>query len=378
LIYLDHNATAPLRPCARKVLEDWLSHDGWGNASSLHASGRKARELVEEAREAVAQLVGAKPAQIIFTSGATEADNIAIHAWAAADTARPVLASTRLEHPAILEPLRFLEKSRPVEWLPASRDGGLNQDALARLPSEQTGLVCCMGANNETGRILSWQEVASWGRQRGIPVHTDLTQLIGKMPVDLSATDAASAAFSGHKLGALSGCGVLWSSRPLSPLLRGGPQERDRRAGTENLAGILSLGAVARWLTENASAEQERTNRLGKRLREEIADLPGVETTLPEALALPSTVHLRLPVGAEAVLIRMDLQGVCASSGSACSSGAIEPSETLLAMGWTAEEARRALRLSLGWNTTEAEIDRAAEILGQILSEMRDSDAADL
>jgi len=378
LIYLDHNATAPLRPCAHKALEDWLSHDGWGNASSLHVSGRKARELVEDAREAVAQLVGTKPAQIVFTSGATESDNIAVHAWAAADAARPILASTRLEHPAILEPLRFLEKSRPVSWLPASRGGGLELDELEQLPAAQTGLVCCMGANNETGRILSWQEVATWGRKRGIPVHADLTQMIGKAPVDLSATDAASAAFSGHKLGALSGCGVLWSQRPLSPLLRGGPQERNRRAGTENLAGILTLGAVARWLTENALAEQERTARLGKRLREEIADLSGVEATLPGTLALPSTLHLRLPVDAEAVLIRLDLQGVCASSGSACSSGAIEPSETLLAMGWTAEEARRALRLSLGWNTTEAEIDQAANILGQILSEMRYGAIADL
>jgi cysteine desulfurase len=160
--------------------------------------------------------------------------------------------------------------------------------------------------------------------------------------------------------------------------LHGGPQERDRRAGTENLAGILTLGTVARWLTENASAEQERTARLGKRLRESVTVFPGVETTIREEDGLASTVHLRLPMDAEAVLIRLDLQGVCASTGSACSSGAAEPSETLLAMGWTPEEARRALRLSLGWNTTEAEIDQAAEILGRVLSAMRGAAAADL
>jgi len=190
------------------------------------------------------------------------------------------------------------------------------------------------------------------------------------VPLSLDGSGAASASLSGHKLGALAGIGVLWSREDLAPMTVGGAQERGRRAGTENLAGIVTLGAVADWLVRNGAEERARTESLGARLRELLGSVPGIAFSVPQDKVLAGTVHLRLPTDAEPVLIRLDMQGVCASMGSACSAGVAKPSRTLLAMGWTERESRFALRLSLGWSTEEEELSEAARILGQILSNL--------
>jgi len=336
----------------------------------VHASGRAAQERVEAAREAVARLLGTRAGRITFTSGATEANNAAIHAWARKDARRPLLVSTSLEHPSVAEPLRRLEPTQGWHRLPATAAGGTALDGLADLPAGRIGLVACLAANNETGVLQPWREIRDWAREAEVPLHVDLTQVAGREPVALDGSGIASASLSGHKLGALAGCGVLWMAGDLEPLLLGGPQERGRRAGTENVAGIVALGAVADRLVRHGEEERTRIGELGRRLRKAVAALPGVEFGVPQGAVLDNTVHLRLPVEAEAVLIRLDLQGVCASMGSACSAGAVRPSRTLLAMGWSEEQARRALRLSLGWSSTAGEVDRAAGILGQILSNL--------
>lgn len=362
-----------MRPCAREALEAWLAEGGWGNPSSVHASGRRAQEIVEEARGSVARWLGTRPSRIVFTSGATEANNAAVQAWACRDPRRPLLVSSLLEHPSVHEPVVRLEPRQGSAMLPVRREGDLDLRSLDDLDPSSIGMLACMAANNETGARLPWRELGAWGRERGVPVHVDLTQVASLPGLDLDRTGIASASLSGHKLGALSGCGALWCREDLEPLLRGGPQERDRRAGTENLAGILSLGAVAGWLQANAMRESARLAELGARLRAKAGALPGVGFGIDQELALAHVVHLKLPVDAETVLIRLDMGGVCASMGSACSAGALEPSRVLLSMGWSREEARRALRLSLGWSSTAAEVDAATALLGQILSELASS-----
>lgn len=339
----------------------------------MHASGRRAQELVEAARGDVAAWLGTRPSRIVFTSGATEANNAAVQAWAGRDRQRPLLVSSSLEHPSVHEALTRLEVRQGLVRLPVRREGDLDLGPLDALDPDSIGLLACMAANNETGARLPWRELGEWGRERGVPVHVDLTQVASQPGLELDRTGIASASLSGHKLGALSGCGVLWCREDLTPLLYGGPQERDRRAGTENLAGIVSLGAVARWLRTGAAEEAVRVAELGARLRAKVACLSGVEFGIAPELSLSHVVHLKLPVDAETVLIRLDMVGVCASMGSACSAGALEPSRVLLAMGWSREEAKRALRLSLGWSSTVREVDSAAALLGQILSELASS-----
>jgi len=281
-----------------------------------------------------------------------------------------MLVASRLEHPSVQEPMERLAAAQGVEWLPVTPQGRVDLGALEALPSERMGMLAIMAANNETGALQPWQEACAWGHERAVPVHVDLTQVVGKMPLSLDGTGAASASLSGHKLGALAGIGVLWSREELTPTAVGGAQERGRRAGTENLAGIVTLGAVAEWLVRNGEEERARLTRLGDLLRELMGSVPGVAFSVPREGALPGTVHLRLPTDSEAVLIRLDMQGVCASMGSACSAGVAKPSRTLLAMGWTERDSRSALRLSLGWSSTGDELSEAARILGQILSNL--------
>jgi len=380
MIFLDHNATAPLRPQARAALEAWLQEDGWGNPSSVHSQGRSTRERVELAREQVARLLGTRPSRLVFTSGATESNNAAVRHWSENDSQRPLLVATRMEHPSLLEPLRRRESFQSVEWIPVSAAGELDLESLPRLPEDRVGMIACMAANNETGIRLPWREVAAWGSQRQIPVHVDLTQVVGKEhPLDLDASGAASASLSGHKLGALAGCGVLWSRHAPMAFLHGGPQERDLRAGTENLAGIITLGAACQALLEHGAQEHARLKAQGEWFRRRLQSIPGVRLTVPAGSSLDGTVHLRLPVDAETVLIRLDMAGVCVSMGSACSAGALKPSETLLAMGWSRQEAKQALRLSLGWNTTDQELETAAQHLERIVAELsKRSDPANL
>jgi len=354
------------------MLESWLREDGWGNPSSVHGQGRSARERVEAAREQVAALLGTRPARVTFTSGATESNNAAIGHWSQAAPNRPLLVATRLEHPSVLEPLRLREELQSVEWIAVSDTGEVDLEAISRLPEERVGMIACMAANNETGLRLPWREIAAWGAQRQIPVHVDLTQVVGKEDsLDLDSSGVASASLSGHKLGALAGCGVLWSRHPTISFLHGGPQERDLRAGTENLAGIITLGAASQWLLEHGTQEREQMKQLGDWLRQRLQSIPGVRISVPSERSLASTIHVRLPADAETVLILLDMAGVCASMGSACSAGALKPSDTLLAMGWSRQEAKQALRLSLGWSTTAQDLEIAAGHLERILSGVR-------
>lgn len=352
-IYLDWNATAPLRPEARAALVDSL--DLLGNPSSVHGFGRRARRAVEDARAKVAALVGAPPSQVVFTAGGTEANNLALRATGLAR--RLVLAT---EHASVLEALPG------VATIPVQADGRVDLDALRPLLAEGPGpaLVAVQAANNETGVIQPLGEVAALARAHGAILHSDGVQVAGRLPVDLASLGVDLFTLSAHKIGGPQGVGALVVSPRvgLDPLLRGGGQERRQRAGTENVAGIAGFGAAAaaalRDLDTYAGLAGLR-DRLEGRLLDAVPEAVVFGRGAPR---LPNTTCVALPgVPAETQLMRFDLAGIAVSSGSACSSGKVKASHVLLAMGAGPDLAGSAIRVSLGWTTTEAEVDRFAD-----------------
>ncbi len=369
-IYLDHNATTPLDPRVRDAMLPWLG-EGPGNPSSPHAEGRRARRLVEDSRDAVAALLAADPREVVFTSGATEANNLAIHAWAGL---RPggILVSA-VEHPSVREPIQHLALAgRPVSELPVGPEGRLREEALAGEGGfAGAALVAVMAANNEIGAIQPFAEVASACAAAGVPVHIDAVQAVGKIPFDVSHIAAGSASISGHKIGGPMGIGALWlrSSLAWPAILLGGGQERGRRAGTENVPGIAGLGEACRL----AQAEQAQRASTLRHLEEIFLEefrrrVPEVVVHGPRdtSLRLPGTLSLRVPgVRGEHLLIACDLKGVAISLGSACSSGAVQPSHVLAAMGKTKVENLESVRLSLGWQQEPPEIRRGAALLAE-------------
>jgi cysteine desulfurase len=369
-IYLDHNATTPLDPRALDAMLPFLREDH-GNPSSLHWFGQRARAAVEEARERVAAFVGAQPAEIVFTASGSESDNTALRGVAArARHERRGIVVSAIEHHAVLNTAKALrEEGWPVAVAKVRETGTLDLDDLERALDEGTALVSVMLANNETGVVQPVGEVSRLARAAGALVHCDAVQAAGKLPLDVGALGVDLLTLSAHKLCGPKGVGCLFVRRgtPMAPLVRGGGQERNRRAGTENVAGIVGFGVAAALAGEALAEETARIAVLRDELEERLLRLPGARRNGGQP-RLPNTANVSFEgTEAEALLMALDLEGVAVSTGAACAAGGVEPSHVLRAMGFPPERVQSSLRLSLGRSTTREDVDHAAEVIAAVL-----------
>jgi len=363
-VYLDWNATTPLRAEARAaMLAAW---DQVGNPSSVHAEGRDARRLVEEARATLAAAVGALPRNVVFTSAGTEANAMALSPGVRRSSGGPVvrLLVSAVEHASVLAGGRF--PADKIGLIPVGRSGLVDLDRLGSLLADgPPALVSVMAANNETGALQPVAEVARIVHEAGGLLHVDAIQALGKIPFEINAVGADLATFSAHKVGGPKGVGALVAAEGLTglePLLRGGGQELNRRAGTENVAGIAGFGAAVKVALQTLSEDAERMATLRIRLENGIRGSAGATIFADEVERLPNTVLFTAPgLKAETAVIGFDLEGIAVSSGSACSSGKVQPSHVLSAMGYDPAMAQGAVRLSLGWSTEPDDINRALE-----------------
>jgi Cysteine sulfinate desulfinase/cysteine desulfurase and related enzymes len=361
-VYLDHNATTPLDPRVLEAMRPYLEGP-YANASSLHRYGRAARDAVEAARAQVAALVGARPAQLIFTSGGTEADNLAVKGMAglAPPTARLLYAAT--EHPAVLETAESLRAhGRSVEVLPVDGEGRLQLEALdaALAAAAPVALVAVMAANNETGVIQPIEAVAARTGAAGVPLLIDAVQAAGRLPLDFVALGAGLMSLSAHKIYGPRGCGALVVDEgiELEPLLHGGGQEKGRRGGTENLAAIVGFGAAAELALAEREARNGHVEALRNRLEDGLGTIAGSRVFGAGAARLPNTIQFSVPGWeGEALLMALDRRGFAVSSGSACHSGRGQPSHVLLAMGVPREIAMGAVRVSFGVQNSAGDVD---------------------
>ena len=369
MIYLDYNATTPLCEPARTVMLPFLG-EKFGNPSSVHAAGREARAAIDDARDGLADLLGAKAHELIFTSGETEANNLAILGLARSRATRGKhLISAKTEHHAVLNTIEHLEKREGFEvtWLSVSQAGRVDLDQLADKIRDDTVLVSIMYANNETGVIQPLREISEICRARGVLLHSDMVQSFGKL--DAFLVDAAS--FAAHKFYGPKGAGLLFlrSGIPIEPIHFGGAHENQRRAGTENVAAISGMAAAAEFVERDREQEQARERNLRDQLWQEIsAQISPVVLNGDTPRRLANTLNISLPaLDSETMLMALDLEGVCASSGSACMVGSVVASHVLLAMGLPLALARSAIRFSIGKYTTEEEISATAGIVSEIV-----------
>jgi cysteine desulfurase len=376
-VYLDHNATAPLRPGVRTALAAAL--DLRGNPSSAHGEGRATRRALESARAQVARLIGGRPSEIVFTSGATEANNLALDGVV---TPGDALVTAVVEHASVLEPAAALEATGVRVWrLGVDRAGLLASDEIVAACEARPRLVSVSLANGEVGTLYDVATIAQRAHAVGALVHTDAAQAVGRIPVDVGRLGVDLLSLSGHKLGAPAGCGALWirAGVPLRSSLRGGPQERDRRAGTENVFGIIGFGAAAAIAVADLPVVAPHMAKLRTLLWTLLEDaVPTIVRNGPPIDdTLPNTLNVTIDgVAAESLLVLLDLGGVAASLGSACAAGSPEPSHVLLAMGREREQARAGVRLSLGPETTEDEVRRAARVVIGAVAQIRREHAA--
>lgn len=414
MIYLDHNATTPVRPEVVEAISR-AAVDFPGNPSSVHGWGRRARDAVERARAAVAELLGVTSEEIVFTSGGTEGDNLAIRGlWdVARSRGRRHLIASPLEHPAVRGAIDAIGDSsgvtmgaanssaepreREVTWLPVSARGELAENDLAAALRDDTALVTLALANHELGNRYPLARFASLSRARGALVHTDAVQAAGKVPLNLSDLGVDAATISAHKLGGPQGVGAVFVRRGLDlpPLLRGGHQERERRPGTENVAGIVGFGLACQMAgaslgpvhDSGAHHWMDHLEELRRDLLGHLRAVPGARllgagagnwaTATDDAAAereqrLPGTVMVAFPgAPGQLVTIGLDLEGIAVSTGAACSSGSLEPSPVLRALGLTAEEAAEGIRISMGWTTTARDIARLGEVLPGVVARVR-------
>jgi cysteine desulfurase len=378
-VYLDHNASTPLDPRVLEAMLPILS-EAFGNPSSLHWFGQRARAAVEEARVQAASLIGATPAEVVFTASGTEADNLALRGVAArAREPRRKLVVTAVEHHAVLNTARALaEEGFPVETVRVDAEGRVDPDDLRAKVDDRTALISIMLANNETGVVQPVAEAAGVAREHGALVHCDAVQAAGKVPVDVRALDADLLTLSAHKIYGPKGVGLLYVRRgtPMNALVRGGAQERNRRAGTENVAGIVGLGAAALLAREHLGADGARLRGLRDRFEAELLAIPGAIRNGAEP-RVPNTTNVSFAgTEAEGLLMALDLMGVAVSTGAACAAGGIEPSHVLRAMGLPAERVQASLRFSLGRATTEAQLARAADGVRAAVERQRATNSA--
>jgi cysteine desulfurase len=372
-IYLDHNATTPLD---RRVLQAMLPilEEGFGNPSSLHWFGQRARGAVEDARAQVAALIGAAPTEIVFTGSGTESDNLALRGVAGLAQERRKLVYTAVEHHAVINTARALaEEGWTAEAARVGTDGRVDLEDLRARVDERTALVSVMMANNETGVLQPVAEAARIAHERGALFHCDAVQAAGKVPVDVAALGADLVTLSGHKFYGPKGTGVLWVKRGtrLRAWARGGSQEKNRRAGTENVAGIVGLGRAAALAREELGAEGPRLAALRDRLEQKLLAIPGARRN-GEGPRVPNTANVSFEgIEAESLLMALDLAGIAVSTGAACAAGAVEPSHVLRGMGLPMERVQASIRFSLGRANTEAEVDRAAAAVAEAVERQR-------
>jgi cysteine desulfurase len=376
-VYFDYNATTPLSPRAIQAVVD-ATRDRFGNASSVHRFGQQAKALLDEARSAVAALVRADPSEVVFTSGGTESDNFAIRGAADAlePTRRRHLIASAIEHEAILNTLRALaRRGWRTTLLPVDQSGILDPARLREAITEDTAIVSVMHANNEIGTIQPIAELAAIAHERGALMHTDAVQSVGKIPVDVAALGVDLLSLSAHKFNGPKGAGALWVKRGtrMQPILTGGKHERGRRAGTENVPAIAGMGAAAADAQARLPAEAQRVGALRDRLEAGILRaVPGTVVNGAPDARVPNTTNIGFDrIEAESLLIALDLEGIAVSTGSACSSGTLEPSHVLRAMGLPAHRTQNSLRFSLGLFSTEEEVDRVIEVLPRLVEKLR-------
>jgi cysteine desulfurase len=376
-IYLDHNATTPLHP---EVLERMTAvlREEFGNPSSVHHFGQRAKAIMDDARAAVAGLIGADASDVVFTSGGTESDNFAIRgvAEALASTSRRHLIATSIEHEAVLNTFKALaRRGWRTTLLPVDQSGVVKPDALREAITDDTALVSVMHANNEVGTIQPVAELARIAHERGALMHTDAVQSAGKIPVNVNALGVDLLSISAHKIGGPKGAGALWMRRGirLVPVLTGGRHERSRRAGTENVAGIAGFGTAAVVAARKMAADEPTLASVRDRLEREVTGaIPGTAINGEGSPRVPNTSNISFErVEAESLLIALDLAGIAVSTGSACSSGTLEPSHVLKAMGFPAHRTQNSIRFSLGLGNSEADVDRLVAVLPGIVEKLR-------
>ncbi len=372
-VYLDHNATTPLHPRVREAMLPWLG-ERYGNPSSIHSFGQAAHNAVEEAREKVAALIGGRPPEVVFTALGTEASNAVLAQVAQGERGHLVISA--IEHPAIREGAARLEKMGfEVTRVSPGGDGIVPAAAVVAALRPETRLAALMLANNELGTLQPVAEVAAACRERGVPVLSDATQAVGKIPVDVREIGADYLVLGAHKFNGPLGAAAVWVRKgvELTPLLVGGSQERRRRAGTENVPALVGLGEAAAVAQEEMPVRTTMLSMLRDRFEAELARrMPGVLFHCQASPRLPNTSHVAFPgVEGEALLIRLDLAGFAVSTGSACSSGTVEPSKTLLAIGLPVAEALSSLRVSFGITNTLDEVDAFLEALEREVAALR-------
>ncbi|MGB7280803.1 MAG: cysteine desulfurase family protein [Candidatus Acidiferrum sp.] len=389
-VYLDYNATTPVDPQVLDAMLPYFSAD-FANASSIHSPGQRARAAVETAREQVAHLIGAKPQEIVFTSGGTESDNHAIFGVLTSFVAQPILdvrlsssqqsapphiITTTIEHEAVLNACQAAEtQSASVTYLPVNAEGQVDPEAVRRAIRPETILITVMHANNELGTIQPIEEIGRIAKERKIPFHTDAVQSVGKIPVEVNALNVDLLSLSGHKLYAPKGVGALYirTGTRLRQLLYGGHHQRGFRPGTENVAGVVGLGKAADVAGRSLAADTQRISasrdKLEHGLLERVKQIHVNGAGVPRT---PNTTNIQFTgIEGEALVIALDLKGLACSVGAACSSGAVEPSHVLTAIGLSQEEAKSSLRFSLGRHTTESEIDFALEVIPAAVAQLR-------
>lgn len=376
-VYFDYNATTPLAPQVRDAIKDALDCT-FGNASSVHHFGQQAKAALDEARSAVASLLHADPSEIVFTSGGTESDNFAIRGAADAleGASRKHLIASAIEHEAILNTLKALgRRGWRITLVPVDSSGVLLPGRLREAMTDDTAVVSVMHANNEIGTVQPIAELSTIAHAHGALMHTDAVQSVGKVPVDVRELGVDLLSLSAHKFNGPKGVGVLWIKRGtrMTPAMTGGKHERNRRAGTENVPAIAGLGVAARLAAAKLAGEAARVGALRDRLEQGVLrSVPGTAVNGARDARVPNTTNISFDrVEAESLLIALDLEGVAVSTGSACSSGTLEPSHVLRAMGLPAHRTQNSLRFSLGLFSTEAEVDRVVEMLPRLVDKLR-------
>ncbi len=377
-IYLDHTATTPMDP---RVLEAMLPYfsETFGNASSVHAFGREARQALEQAREAIARAIGAAPGEILFTSGGTESDNAAIRGVALANRGKRRILTTRAEHHAVLESCEALrQEGWDVLTLPVDATGAVDPGEIRGAVNPETALISVMHANNEVGTVSRIDEIAAIARATGVPLHTDAVQSLGKIPVNVHDLGVDLLSLSAHKIYGPKGIGALYIRKgtALERILHGGGQERGRRPGTENVALAVGFGRAVELAEAERERESDRLRGLRDTLETRLRDLfPDMIVNGDPSRRLPHLLSISFDSGkrmlqGEMLLVNMDLAGIAASSGSACTSGSVQPSHVLLAMGRDVATARATLRFSFGRSNTLEDVSDVAEALNKVLGTM--------
>ncbi len=372
--YFDYNATTPVAPEVFEAMAPYL-RECWGNPSSVYAFGHGAKRAIEQARESVAALIGAEAGEVVFTSGGTESCNTAFHCGLPAEAKRRHLIVSAVEHSAGMKPAaNFEARGFRTTYLPVRSDGLMDLAALEEELAPDTAMASFMWANNETGVIFQTAEIGALCRERGVLFHSDAVQAAGKIPIHVQAAAADYLSLSGHKIYAPKGVGALYvrNGAPCRPLLLGGGQEKGRRAGTQNVASIVAMGTAAQLAKKGLEEEAARIRSLRDWLEENLLQMPAVRRNGTPAMRLPNTANLAFEgVEAEALLLLLDQEGICASSGSACSTGSLEPSHVLTAMGLSRPLAMGSVRFSLGRMTTAADVERLLAVLPTLLKRLR-------